>query len=88
LCDLPAQGRTVDEVDERTLPADLDDRQPFPIPGLEIRIAVDLDLLEAASAELRDECGARPLAEVAVAPAEEDDARDKYRASSSLRPPA
>jgi hypothetical protein len=34
------------EVRERALAVDLDDRQPLAIPGLEVRIAGDVDLVE------------------------------------------
>jgi hypothetical protein len=88
LCGLAPQRGRIDEVDECALAADLHDRQPFPIPGLEVRVTVDLDLLEAFRAEFCDQRLARALAEVAPAPAVEDDVRDKSRGSSSPRPPA
>jgi hypothetical protein len=82
LCDLPAKGGRIDEVDECALPADFDDRQPLPVPRLEVGVAVDLDLLEPFSAKFGDQRRAGPLAEVAAAPAVEDDVRDRSRASS------
>ena len=46
LCDLPAESVGLDEVRERPLAVDLDDREPLAIAGLELRIAADVDLLE------------------------------------------
>jgi hypothetical protein len=40
----PTERSRVDVVHERSLAADLDDRQPLPVPGLELRIAGDVDL--------------------------------------------
>jgi hypothetical protein len=78
LCDTPAQGGRVDEVDEGALAADLDDGQPLPVARLQVGIAVDLDLLEGAP-ELRLERRPRALAEVAAAAAVEDDVpRQRY----------
>ncbi len=58
----------MDVVGEDPLAVDLDDRQPLPVPGLELRIARDVDLLEREAelgAELL-ELLARPVAEVAA----------------------
>jgi hypothetical protein len=77
LCDTSAKGSGVDEVDERPLVVDLDDRQPLAVPALELGVAVDLDLLEAVLPELGGQRRARPLAEVAAAPAVEDDLSDR-----------
>ena len=46
MCDLPAERARLDEVRERPLAVDLDDREPLAIAGLELRIAADVDLLE------------------------------------------
>ena len=73
MCELSAEGRRVDEVDERPLAPDLHHGQPLPVKAFELRVAVDLDLFEAGLAELRGQGGACPLAEVAAAPAVEDD---------------
>jgi hypothetical protein len=47
LCGNFAAKRTrVQEVDERSLSVDLDDRQPFAISRLQLGIAADVDLLQ------------------------------------------
>ena len=46
LCDLPAKRVRLDEVGERALAVDLDHRQPLPVAGLQLAVAVDADLLE------------------------------------------
>ena len=64
------------EVDERLLAVDLDDREQLAIPSLELRVAVDQDLLEL-EAELvpeRRDGLARTLAEVAPLRTVEPDA--------------
>jgi hypothetical protein len=88
LCGLPPQSGRIDEVDERALAIDLHHRQPLAVLALELGVAVDLDLLEAARPELSDQRGTRPFAEMAAAPAIENDVTDRCRGSSSLRPPA
>ena len=62
-----------DEVDEGSLAVDLDDREPFPVAGLEFRIAGDVDLLEGDAARLEDSPCA--LAEVAALRVVEDNKR-------------
>jgi hypothetical protein len=67
LCEPPAQGIRLHEIDECLLAVDLDDREQLAVPGLELGIAVDQHLLEL-EAELvpeRRDCLARTLAEVA-----------------------
>jgi hypothetical protein len=74
---LPAEGGRVDVVHERALAADLDDREPLPIAGLELRIARDVHLRQLERelvAQPGDDC-ARPLAEVASLGVVEDDLR-------------
>jgi len=44
--ELATQSGVVDEVDERPLAVDLDDGQPFAVPGLELRFAADVDLIQ------------------------------------------
>jgi hypothetical protein len=46
LCELSAQRVGLDEVRERALAVDLDDRQPFAVARLQLRVATDVDLLE------------------------------------------
>jgi hypothetical protein len=92
LCHTPAEGSRVHVVDERPLVVDLHDRQPLAVPALELGVAVDLDLLEAVLPELGGQRRARPLAEVAAAPAVEDDLKspftDRCRGWSLPRRPA
>ena len=45
LCELPPERIGVDVVGERPLAVDLDDREPLAVPGLELRVAADVDLL-------------------------------------------
>ena len=45
MCELPAERFGVDEVRERALPVDLDDRKPFTVPGFQPGVAADVDLL-------------------------------------------
>src|SRR5687767_4968557 len=75
LCDLTAQRRGVDEVDELLLPVDFHDRQQLTVTHLELGIAVDLDLfdLEAELALGLDDRGPCTLAEVASLRAVEAD---------------
>ncbi|HEY6067312.1 MAG TPA: hypothetical protein VIU81_01370 [Gaiellaceae bacterium] len=61
----------VDVVDKRPLAVDLDHREPFPVPGLELLISADVDLLERGAACLDD--GPRALAEMAARRVVEDD---------------
>jgi hypothetical protein len=76
LCDLPPERVRLDEVRERPLAVDLDDRQPLPVAALELLVAGDVDLLQL-EAELVS-CGVedalRGRAEVAALGVEEDDA--------------
>jgi hypothetical protein len=47
LCaDLAAERRRVDVVDKGALAVDLDDRQPFTVARLELRVAADVDLFQ------------------------------------------
>ncbi len=58
----------MDVVGEDPLTVDLDDRKPFAVAGLELRVARDVDLLEREAelgAELL-ELVARPVAEMAA----------------------
>jgi hypothetical protein len=75
LCNRPPQGVRVHVVDETAPPVDLDDRDPFAVRGLELRVAVDEDLLQL-EAELvtrsRDDAP-RGRAEMAARRGEEDD---------------
>jgi hypothetical protein len=63
-----AKRRRVDVVDERALALDLDHRQPLAVPGFELRVAADVDLLELErdlrARFLQDRAGT--LAEVAA----------------------
>jgi len=74
LCaDFSAQGIGVDVVDERALPVDLDDGEPLTVPGLELGVAADVDLLELDARSVQDvSC---PLAEVATLRVVERDPR-------------
>ncbi len=70
-----------DEVGERLLTVDLDDRDALPVPGLELRVAVDLDEVELEP-ELRLRLSQhleRALAEMALRRAVERDAGYGYR---------
>ena len=68
MCDLLAQCRRVDVVDERAPSVDLDDRQPLAIRLLERRVAADVDLrqLEPELAPNAGDDGSRALAQVAA----------------------
>jgi len=75
LCELPAQRVEWDEVDERRLPVDLDDRDQLAIPLLQLGIPVDRDLLELEPELLprRQDRLASLLAEMATRRAVEPD---------------
>ncbi len=65
----------MDVVGEEPLTVDLDDREPLPVVGLELRVTGDVDLLEVEAelcAELL-ELLARPVAEMAALCVEERD---------------
>jgi hypothetical protein len=68
LCELAPEGLGVDEVDELALVVDLDDGNPLPVALLELRVAVDRDLLELEAELLAERAYRRPgsLAEMAV----------------------
>jgi hypothetical protein len=68
LCELAPERLGVDEVDELALAVDLDDRNPLPVAILELRGAVDRDLLELEAELLTKRVYRRPgpLAEMAV----------------------
>jgi hypothetical protein len=75
LCELPADGRGIDEVDERPLAADFHDREPFAVGLLELGDARDVHLLELEP-ELGLQVRERPpraLAEVAPGRPEQPD---------------
>jgi hypothetical protein len=67
------QRHGVDEVDECPLAADLDHGEPFPILGLELRVAADVDLVERLAARRQNVPSL--LAERAAWSAIEDDPR-------------
>jgi len=50
------------EVDERLLAVDLDDREQLAIPSLELRVAVDQDLLELEAELVPEHCDSLPRA--------------------------
>jgi hypothetical protein len=75
LCDSTPERIDVDEVRERLLSVDLDDRQQLPVTRLELRVTGDVHLFEV---ELdigpdRRERRPRPLAEAAARRRVEDD---------------
>jgi hypothetical protein len=74
-CELAAEGRLVEVVDEGALAADLDDREPLAVARLELGVARDVDLLEGERQLLaeRGELAASPLAERAALGVEERD---------------
>jgi hypothetical protein len=76
LCDLPAERIGLDEVRERSLAVDLDDRKPLAVAGLELRVAADVDLLELERLPGTHglEHAASTLAEVTAGRGEERDA--------------
>ena len=69
----------LDVVDERALAVDLDDREEFAVPGLEVVVPGDVDLaqVEAELLAQRGELRPRPLAEVAPLRVVDDDSRDR-----------
>jgi hypothetical protein len=76
LCHLSAECIRFDEVGERPLAVDLDDRQPLAVPRFQLRDAADVHLLEL-EAELVPGRANDPLrrrAEVAAVGVVEDDA--------------
>ena len=77
MCDLPAERLRLDEVRERALAVDLDDREPLTVLGRENLVAADVDLLERI-AELVTS-GAVKLPEIKVYPLSE--AADAHRVS-------
>ncbi len=81
LCaELAAKTLWCDVVDERSLAVDLHHRQPFAVTRLELRVAVDRDLL-VVELELVTQViqrGPRPLAQRAAGRGEEDDAAYGY----------
>jgi hypothetical protein len=81
LCDLSAERLGLDEVRERALAVDLHDRKPLPVPGLELRVAADVDLLqlELELVARRVDDPPRGGTEVARLGVEEDDAGYGYR---------
>jgi hypothetical protein len=68
-----SQRGRIDEVDEGPLAVELDDRQPLPIPGLELRVAADVDLVERLAGRCQDVSSL--LAERAAGSVIEDDPR-------------
>jgi hypothetical protein len=83
LCDLATERIRLDEVGECTLAVDLHDRQPLPVPRLEVGVAADVDLLQLEpqlSLEALDDA-ARGGAEVAAFGVVEDDPGWRLRAS-------
>jgi hypothetical protein len=81
LCDLPTERPGLDEVGERALAVDLDDRKPLPVAGLEVRVAADVDLLELEAELVPGGLDDTPRGRTEVAPlgVEEDDAGYGYR---------
>jgi hypothetical protein len=71
----PPQGLRLDEVRERALAVDLDDRNRCPIGGLQLGIPADVDALEVAGRDVLDDLE-RPLAEVTPLRGVDDDSRD------------
>jgi hypothetical protein len=88
LCDTPAERGRIHVVDERALTPDLDHRQPFAVAGLQVVVAVDLDVLEPILAQLREQRLARTLAQMTAARAVEDDPTDRSPELSSPPRPA
>jgi len=75
LCNRATQGVRVDVVDEAPPSVDLDNRDPLPVRGLELGVAVDRDLLELEAELLArgSDDAARRRAEVAAGRGIEDD---------------
>ena len=46
LCDLPSERLGMDVVGKGLLTVDFDDRDQLPVPGLELRVAADVDLAQ------------------------------------------
>ena len=82
MCELSAERGGVDEVDELLLAVDLDDRDQLAEARLELRVAVDRDLLELEPELISrlDERRPRTLAEVAALRPVQNDPRDRDRA--------
>ena len=68
-----AKSGRIDEIDEGSLAADLDDGQPFAVGSLQIGVARDVHLLELLTALGQD--GPGLLAEMAALSRVEDDLR-------------
>ena len=81
LCDLPAKRLGLDEVGERALAVDLDDRKPLAIAGLEVGVTADVDLLELEAELLPGRLENTPRGGTEVAPlgVEKGDAGYGYR---------
>jgi hypothetical protein len=75
LCNRPSERVRMDVVDEAPPSGDLDDRDPLPVRGLELGVAVDRHLaqLEAELVARRSDDAAGRLAEVAARRGVEDD---------------
>jgi hypothetical protein len=66
----------MDEVGERAVSVDLDNRNGLAVGGLECRVAADVDALEVARADVLDHLE-RALAEMAAVGDEQPDSRDR-----------
>ena len=68
MCDLAAKSIGRDEVRENLFAVDLEDGNQLPVTGLQLRVAIDGDLLqlEADLSPKLDDSRPRPLAEVAA----------------------
>jgi hypothetical protein len=77
LCELSPQRVRLDEVRERALAVDLDDRQPLAIASFQVGVAADVDLLQLEAELLvrRLDDAPRGGAEMAALGVVEDDAR-------------
>ena len=78
----PPERLRLDVIGARTLTVDLDDGDQFSVAGLQLRVAVDLDLLE-----VKAQLGAKlsqlllgPLAEMAAGRLVENDSRGRGHA--------
>ena len=80
MCDLPAERVGLDEVGERPLAVDLHDRKPLAVPGLELLVAADVDLLQLEPQLVPRRVNDPPRGDAEVAPlgVEEDDAGYGY----------
>jgi hypothetical protein len=76
-----AKSSWIHVIDESALAVDLHDRKPLPVPGLELRVASDVDFVELEVDLLPgvSEDLPRPLAQVATLRVVEDDPTDKCR---------